>query len=42
MEYQKREQIPILNSEYSKLIEFVVAFIERLLQVMRYSASIEQ
>jgi len=33
MEYQKSEQvIPISNSEY-KLTEFVVAFIERLLQV---------
>jgi len=42
MEYQNSEHgIPISNSECSKLIEFVVIFIERLLQVMRYSASIE-
>jgi len=38
MEYGR---IPISNSEYSELIEFAVAFIERLLQVMRYSANIE-
>jgi len=42
MEYQKSEHvIPIWNSECSKLIEFVVTFIERLLQIMRYSASME-
>jgi len=41
-EYQMiKHVIPISNSEYSKLIEFVVAFIVRLPQAMRYSESME-
>jgi len=42
MEYQKSEHVILIsNSKCSKLIEFVVAFIERLPQVMRYSACME-
>jgi len=42
MEYQNNEHvIPTSNSEYSKLNEFLIAFIKKLLQVMWYFARID-